>query len=87
MAKDPANKQELEEVLYNTAESLRALAVLLHPVMPATTEILWQSLGAQTSLGAIGDQKISDVATWGQLPAGAVVTKTPVLFPRLEIKE
>ena len=46
-----------------------------------------QSLGAQTSLGAIGDQKISDVATWGQLPAGAVVTKTPVLFPRLEIKE
>ena len=87
LAKDPANKQELEEVLYNTAESLRALAVLLHPVMPATTEILWQSLGAQASLGAIGDQKISDVATWGQLPAGAVVTKTPVLFPRLEIKE
>jgi methionyl-tRNA synthetase len=87
LAKDPANKKELEEVLYNTAESLRALAVLLHPVMPATTEILWQSLGAQASLGAIGDQKISDVATWGQLPAGAVVTKTPVLFPRLEIKE
>jgi methionyl-tRNA synthetase len=87
LAKDPANKVELEEVLYNTAESLRALAVLLHPVMPATTEILWQSLGAQASLGAIGDQKVSQIATWGQLPQGAVVTKTPVLFPRLEIKE
>jgi methionyl-tRNA synthetase len=87
LAKDPANKVELEEVLYNTAESLRALAVLLHPVMPATTEILWQSLGAQSSLGAIGDQKVSQIATWGQLPQGAVVTKTPVLFPRLEIKE
>jgi methionyl-tRNA synthetase len=87
LAKDPANQTVLEEVLYNTAESLRALAVLLHPVMPATTEILWESLGAQQSLGDIGAQKISSVATWGQLPQGAVVTKTPVLFPRLEVKE
>ncbi len=87
LAKDPANQAVLEDVLYNTAESLRALAVLLHPVMPATTEILWESLGAKASLGEIDAQKIDDVATWGQLPQGAVVTKTPVLFPRLEVKE
>ena len=87
LAKDPANQAVLEDVLYNTAESLRALAVLLHPVMPATTEILWESLGAKATLGEIGTQKISDVATWGQLPQGATVTKTPVLFPRLEVKE
>ena len=85
LAKDPANQAVLEEVLYNTAESLRALAVLLHPVMPQTCEILWQSLGAQAVLGDLSAQKISDVATWGQLPQGATVTKTPVLFPRLEI--
>ncbi len=87
LAKDPANQAVLEDVLYNTAESLRALAVLLHPFMPATTEILWESLGAKATLGEIGAQKISDVATWGQLPQGATVTKTPVLFPRLEVKE
>ena len=87
LAKDPANQSVLEDVLYNTAESLRALAVLLHPVMPATTEILWESLGAKASLGEIGAQEISKVATWGQLPQGATVTKTPVLFPRLEVKE
>jgi methionyl-tRNA synthetase len=87
LAKDPSNKVELEEVLYNTAESLRALAVLLHPVMPATTEILWDSLGAHATLGPIGAQKVSEIAQWGQLPEGAIVTKTPVLFPRLEIKE
>jgi methionyl-tRNA synthetase len=87
LAKDPANQATLEAVLYNTAESLRALAVLLHPVMPATTEILWESLGANAALGAIGAQEISKVATWGQLPEGATVTKTPVLFPRLEVKE
>ncbi|CAN2175588.1 MetG Methionyl-tRNA synthetase [Candidatus Nanopelagicaceae bacterium] len=87
LAKDPANQQILEDVLYNTAESLRALAVLLHPVMPATTEILWESLGAKATLGEIGAQKIADISTWGQLPQGATVTKTPVLFPRLEVKE
>jgi len=87
LAKDPANKVVLEEVLYNTAESLRALAVLLNSVMPATCEILWQSLGAQDALGSLGAQNISSVASWGQLPAGARVTKTPVLFPRLESAE
>jgi methionyl-tRNA synthetase len=87
LAKDPANQKTLEDVLYNTAESLRALAVLLHPVMPATTEILWESLGAKAVLGEIGAQKIDSVAQWGQLPQGATVTKTPVLFPRLEVKE
>ena len=84
VAKDPARQSELEDILYNTAESLRALAVLLHPVMPEVTEKLWKSLGAQAVLGDIGNQKISEVSNWGQLPTGSVVTKTEVLFPRLE---
>jgi methionyl-tRNA synthetase len=87
LAKDPANRAELEAVLYNTAESLRALAVLFNSVMPATCEILWQSLGANETLGAIGDQRIDHVAMWGQLPAGAVVRKSAVLFPRLDVSE
>jgi methionyl-tRNA synthetase len=52
--------------------------------MPEVTQKLWQSLGAQSSLGEIGMQQISKVANWGQLPAESVVTKTDVLFPRLE---
>ena len=87
LAKDPANQEKLEGVLYNTAESLRALAVLLHPVMPATCEILWESLGANKTIGAIGDQHIGNVATWGQLPPGSLVEKSAVLFPRLETAE
>ena len=85
LAKDPVNKAELDAVLYNTAESLRALAVLLYPVMPATCEILWESLGANKSIGSLKDQHIGDVAKWGQLPAGSVVTKSASLFPRLDV--
>ena len=81
VAKDATRKSELDSILYNTAEALRALAVLLHPIMPATTEALWQSLGANV-LGEIGSQKISDVARWGQLK-NTRVTKGAILFPRL----
>jgi methionyl-tRNA synthetase len=84
IAKDPANKSKLDAILYNTAESLRALAVLLHPIMPEVTEKLWQSLGANSCIGPIAKQKIENVSTWGQLSAGSMVTKTDVLFPRLE---
>lgn len=86
LAKDPANKVALDAVLYNTADSIRALAVLLHPVMPATTETLWRSLGADVTLGPIGQQTIGKVAQWGELPPGSKVTKGAVLFPRLEEK-
>jgi methionyl-tRNA synthetase len=83
VAKDESRKAELDEILYNTAEALRALAVLLHPIMPISTQKLWDSLGAAESLGAIEAQKISEVAKWGQLPEGAKITKGEILFPRL----
>ena len=85
LAKDPDNKTKLNEVLYNTAESLRALAVLLNPVMPNTCEILWSNLGAKESLGDISKQNLEHVAKWGTLPEGSKVNKGAPLFPRLEI--
>jgi len=82
LAKDPANKSELDRVLYATCESLRILAVLFHPVMPETSQKLWRALGA-TTLGELSTQRIYDVARWGQLPAGAQTSRGEVLFPRL----
>jgi methionyl-tRNA synthetase len=83
VAKDPLRKTELDDILYNTAESLRALAILLHPIVPISTKKLWSSLGAENSLGVIGTQKIADVARWGQLTPGTRVAKGEILFPRL----
>ena len=36
--------------------------------------LLWEALGADV-LGALADQRISDAGRWGQLPAGARLTK------------
>ncbi|MFL6238665.1 MAG: methionine--tRNA ligase [Actinomycetes bacterium] len=84
LAKDDARAADLDRVLYATAESLRACAVLLNPVMPKACERLWSMLGAEAALGPLASQLIQDVARWGQLPAGAKVAKGDALFPRLE---
>lgn len=54
--------------------------------MPETSQKLWDSLGAEASLGALADQRIGEAGEWGRLPAGTTVTKGAVLFPRLEEK-
>ncbi len=81
---DPASRARLGTILYTAAESLRAVATLLHPVMPRSTSELWSSLGAIDTLGDLADQRVQDAGRWGQLPAGARVRKGAVLFPRLE---
>jgi methionyl-tRNA synthetase len=84
LAKDEAAAPRLDAVLYTVCESLRGIAVLYNPVIPKAMQSLWQQLGAGAALGPIADQRIGDVARWGQLPAGAVVAKGEGLFPRLE---
>ena len=84
LAKDPAETDRLHTVLYTVCESLRALAVLYHPVMPKATAALWVALGAEAKLGPIGAQRIQDAGRWGQLPPGVTITKGDSLFPRLE---
>ncbi|MBD9731334.1 methionine--tRNA ligase [Streptomyces sp. H28] len=88
VAKDTSDegKARLATILYTAAESLRAVAVLLNPVMPETSQKLWDSLGAEAGLGALADQKVQEAGTWGLLPVGSTVTKGAVLFPRLEEK-
>jgi methionyl-tRNA synthetase len=84
LAKDEANAERLSTVLYTICESLRAIAVLHHAVMPKATTSLWEQLGAADALGPIGEQVVTDAGRWGQLPAGTAVTKGAILFPRLE---
>jgi methionyl-tRNA synthetase len=84
VAKDDARVADLDRILYTTAEALRVVAVLLNPVMPKAAAVLWQSLGAGAVLGKLADQRVQDAATWERLPAGATVTKSAPMFPRIE---
>ncbi len=81
LAKDEAQRARLGTVLYTAAEGLRALAVLLSPVMPVATEKLWVALGAP---GRLVDQPIREAGSWGLLAPGTSVNGLAPLFPRVE---
>ena len=81
-------RADLDHILYAAAEALRALAVLLHPVMPkASTDRSGTRSAPTATLGPLADQRVQDAGRWGQLPAGATVTKAEPLFPRIEEPE
>ncbi|MCD2499450.1 methionine--tRNA ligase [Microbacterium nymphoidis] len=84
LAKDDAQRERLRTVLYTAAEGLRALDVLLSPVMPKATEKLWIALGAAESLGRLQDQPLREAGTWGALKPGTSVNGLAPLFPRVE---
>jgi methionyl-tRNA synthetase len=83
LAKDEATRARLGTVLYTATEGLRALAVLLSPVLPDATAKLWESLGV-SALGGVKDQPIRSAGEWGQLPVGSKVSALDALFPRIE---
>jgi len=84
LAKDDDRAADLDRVLYATADALRAVATLLAAVMPRACTALWDALGAAATLGPLADARIQDAGRYGQLPAGAPVTRLAPLFPRLE---
>jgi methionyl-tRNA synthetase len=84
LAKDPANNSRLAAVMYNLAESLRIISILILPFMPETPEKIWQQLGIA------GKQDIcswDSIYSWGKYPQGTKVEKGDVIFPRIDLKK
>ena len=84
LAKSDETRGRLAAVLYTAADGLRALAVLLSPIMPAATAMLWTALNAGEKLGALEGQLLSEAGKSGVLPVGTVVGTLEPLFPRIE---
>jgi methionyl-tRNA synthetase len=79
LAKDPAQAERVDQVLYTLAEGLRVVSVLLHAFMPGKSEQL---------LAALGREDLSlDDARLGALPGGASVGELGQLFPRVEAEK
>ncbi len=76
-------QQRRATVLWTTAEVLRVVTVLTHPVLPESTAKVWTLLGQSGALGAVD----LDGLTWGQLAPGTALGKSQALFPRIEKAE
>ena len=83
LAKDEAQKQRLADVLYDSAEALRIITVLSHPVLPAATKEIWKQLGQP---GTLEEQRI-DQLDWGQLKSGTRIGTIEAVFPRMDHQE
>jgi methionyl-tRNA synthetase len=77
---DQARKGTL---LWMTAELLRIVSALAHPVLPDSTAKVWALLGQTTSL----DSLELDGLRWGQLVPGTPLGKLQTLFPRVDKTE
>lgn len=80
LAKSEAGQERLKTVLYNLAESLRIVAILLTPYLTSTPAKMFAQLGtapAQASLDAVA---------WGGSVPGSQVHKGEALFPRIDVE-
>jgi len=84
LAKDASRREELGSILYASAETLRALTILLSCVMPSAASRLWAQLGMEETLDA---QRLADAGTWGDMVPGTRTTKGESLFPRVDVEE
>jgi methionyl-tRNA synthetase len=80
LAKDAAQQQTLHAVLYRAAETLRWLSVLLYPVMPNSTQAIYQQLGLSEDLSRLDPRQLK----WDGLPVGTQIGEVKGLFPRLD---
>ena len=81
LARDPAQRRQLDTVLYNQVESLRIIALLLFPFMPHTAASMWRQLGIQDE---IATQHLATAMVWGGTRPGTPIQPGVQLFPRIE---
>jgi methionyl-tRNA synthetase len=77
--KDEESRARLATVLYTSAEALRIVTALAHPVMPDATAKIWAQMG-------LGDVRNFDLTQlqWGQLQLGTKLGEVQAVFPRAD---
>jgi methionyl-tRNA synthetase len=78
-----ADQERRATILRITAEVLRVLTVLSHPVLPESTTKVWALLGQSDQLGSVNLEGLN----FGQLEPGTSLGKSQPLFPRIEKAE
>jgi methionyl-tRNA synthetase len=76
---DQDSRARLATILHTSAEALRIVTALVHPVIPESTARIWEQLG----LGDISSLDLRTLA-WGQLPLHTKLGKVEAVFPRAD---
>jgi methionyl-tRNA synthetase len=80
LAKDPARADELDRVLYDLADGLRAVAVALHAYLPEASARILDALHT-------GGEIAWEGVAYGRTSAVVGIEPAPPLFPRIELQD
>ncbi len=83
LSKHVSKKARLGTVLYNAAEALRIIAVLLSPVIPEGTARILKQLGVAESIGKLDITHLN----WGGLEPDSKIDQVVAVYPRLDPKQ
>ena len=85
LAKEPdvASRTKLAEVLVTSADGIRILTALLHPILPYTTAKVWAQLGLGSIEAAAANGDLRNL-TWGGLEPGTQLGPLSPIFPRAD---
>jgi methionyl-tRNA synthetase len=83
MAKDDAQKASLGRTLYQAACALRGICYLVYPVLPESSQKMWQLLGEKKPLV---EESYTELAFFNLKPDQKTQKPDP-LFPRVDLKE
>jgi len=79
--KEQENRKILDAVLYNLAESLRIITILISPFMPQIAVNMWQQLNVNKDFSLV---RIEDIKSWGKLDGNRPIGEISALFPKIE---
>ena len=83
LAKDEASKAKLANSLYNLAEAIRIVSILIQPFMTKAPALIWEQIGVKDNAIKTWDS----AKEWGLLPSDVQVKKGPAIFPRIDMKK
>ena len=81
LAKDEQKRERLGSVMYNLAECLRIVSVLISPVMTSTCKAIADGLGIEDEALLT----LESAGCYGMLRPGSRVKKQEALFPRIDM--
>jgi len=80
LSKDPSQKEDLDEIMYDLLASLHAIAVLIYPFMPRASGKILKQIG----VGESRQLSLDDVGIGSPLVSGLPLVRGAALFPRVE---
>ena len=83
LAKDEAQRERLATVLRTSVKAIRIVTALLYPVLPYSTEQVWQQLGLGSLRRAVESGELADLTHGGFATNARIGTIVP-LFPRAD---